>query len=258
VATGRGWRPGPALLALPTGAAPVPRDRFEPRNARERPGGYRRRAFSSRSPCPSEGTTRDRATAMTQACATRLEGPSAAHEDWHMMQRVFIDDLDPALGRAQVPMRIGIVCPYSFDIPGGVQYHVRDLAETSSPARARDLGPGTRGRGHTDLPDYVVSAGRAVPVRYNGSVARLNFGPMTNAGSTAGSTGVASTSSTSTNPSPPRRLAGAVGRRVPDRRDLPHLEPALPRDAGVLPVLAAQRWRRSSAGSPCPRTPAAP
>ena len=26
-------------------------------------------------------------------------------------------------------MRIGIVCPYSFDIPGGVQYHVRDLAE---------------------------------------------------------------------------------------------------------------------------------
>ena len=26
-------------------------------------------------------------------------------------------------------MRIGIVCPYSFDVPGGVQYHVRDLAE---------------------------------------------------------------------------------------------------------------------------------
>ena len=26
-------------------------------------------------------------------------------------------------------MRIGIVCPYSFAIPGGVQYHVRDLAD---------------------------------------------------------------------------------------------------------------------------------
>lgn len=26
-------------------------------------------------------------------------------------------------------MRIGIVCPYAFDVPGGVQYHVRDLAE---------------------------------------------------------------------------------------------------------------------------------
>ena len=27
-------------------------------------------------------------------------------------------------------MRIGIVCPYSFDVPGGVQNHVHDLAET--------------------------------------------------------------------------------------------------------------------------------
>ena len=26
-------------------------------------------------------------------------------------------------------MRVGIVCPYSFDVPGGVQNHVRDLAE---------------------------------------------------------------------------------------------------------------------------------
>ena len=26
-------------------------------------------------------------------------------------------------------MRVGIVCPYSWDIPGGVQAHVRDLAE---------------------------------------------------------------------------------------------------------------------------------
>jgi phosphatidylinositol alpha-mannosyltransferase len=31
----------------------------------------------------------------------------------------------------------------------------------------------------TPLPDYVESVGRAVPVRYNGSVARLNFGPLT-------------------------------------------------------------------------------
>ncbi len=26
-------------------------------------------------------------------------------------------------------MRIGLVCPYSWDVPGGVQFHVRDLAE---------------------------------------------------------------------------------------------------------------------------------
>ncbi|MFK8845518.1 glycosyltransferase family 4 protein [Streptomyces sp. Ac-502] len=72
-------------------------------------------------------------------------------------------------------MRIGIVCPYSWDVPGGVQFHVRDLAEhlirlgheVSVLAPADD---------ETPLPAYVVSAGRAVPVPYNGSVARLNFG----------------------------------------------------------------------------------
>jgi phosphatidylinositol alpha-mannosyltransferase len=26
-------------------------------------------------------------------------------------------------------MKVGIVCPYSWDVPGGVQFHVRDLAE---------------------------------------------------------------------------------------------------------------------------------
>ena len=26
-------------------------------------------------------------------------------------------------------MRVGIVCPYTWDVPGGVQAHVRDLAE---------------------------------------------------------------------------------------------------------------------------------
>jgi phosphatidylinositol alpha-mannosyltransferase len=75
------------------------------------------------------------------------------------------------------PLRIGIVCPYSFDVPGGVQRHVNDLAETLI------------GLGHTvsvlapadddvPVPPFVVPAGRAVPVRYNGSVARLSFGPV--------------------------------------------------------------------------------
>nr|BFE80499.1 hypothetical protein GCM10020093_031000 [Planobispora longispora] len=26
-------------------------------------------------------------------------------------------------------MRVGIVCPYTWDVPGGVQAHIRDLAE---------------------------------------------------------------------------------------------------------------------------------
>jgi phosphatidyl-myo-inositol alpha-mannosyltransferase len=28
-----------------------------------------------------------------------------------------------------VAMRIGLVCPYSLDVPGGVQNHVQDLAD---------------------------------------------------------------------------------------------------------------------------------
>lgn len=72
-------------------------------------------------------------------------------------------------------MRIGIVCPYSWDVPGGVQFHVRDLAEhlIRQGHAVSVLAPADE---DTPLPPYVVSAGRAVPVPYNGSVARLNFG----------------------------------------------------------------------------------
>ncbi|MDQ2756479.1 MAG: glycosyltransferase family 4 protein [Actinomycetota bacterium] len=74
-------------------------------------------------------------------------------------------------------MRIGLVCPYSFDVPGGVQYHVRDLAEVflAQGHQVSVLAPSDE---DTVLPDYVVSAGRTVPIRYNGSVARLNMGPV--------------------------------------------------------------------------------
>jgi phosphatidylinositol alpha-mannosyltransferase len=77
-------------------------------------------------------------------------------------------------------VRIGIVSPYSFDVPGGVQNHIMDLAEALI------------GLGHTvsvlapadedaDLPPYVVPAGRALPLPYNGSVARIAFGPVSTA-----------------------------------------------------------------------------
>ena len=73
-------------------------------------------------------------------------------------------------------MRIGIVCPYSWDIPGGVQAHVRDLAE-----QLIGLGHGVSVLAPGDdnmsgLPPYVLTAGKAVPVPYNGSVARVQFG----------------------------------------------------------------------------------
>lgn len=74
-------------------------------------------------------------------------------------------------------MRIGLVCPYTWDIPGGVQFHVRDLAETLI-AMGHDVSVLTPAKNEDSLPPYAVCAGRAVPVRYNGSVARLQFGPV--------------------------------------------------------------------------------
>ncbi len=83
--------------------------------------------------------------------------------------------------------RIGLVCPYSFDQPGGVQNHVVGLAGflARNGFRPRILGPGrpdgliANSLAEAGLPAAVfTSAGPAVPVPYNGSVARVNFGPI--------------------------------------------------------------------------------
>lgn len=76
------------------------------------------------------------------------------------------------------PLRVGLVCPYSFDVPGGVQFHVRDLAEALID-RGHTVSVLAPAADETPVPDYLVPAGRAVPVHYNGSVARLTFGPVT-------------------------------------------------------------------------------
>ena len=121
-----------------------------------------------------------------------------------MLQRVFVADLDPerlaacrgagrrcqrragsgepgACGQGGSAeggagwVKVGLVCPYTWDVPGGVQEHIMDLAETLI-----DLGHQVSvispADDDTPLPGYVVPAGRAVPVPYNGSVARLAFG----------------------------------------------------------------------------------
>ena len=74
-------------------------------------------------------------------------------------------------------MRVGLVCPYAWDVPGGVQAHVHDLAESllGLGHEVSVLAPVDEAE---DLPPYVVAAGRTVPVPYNGSVARLCFGPL--------------------------------------------------------------------------------
>lgn len=73
--------------------------------------------------------------------------------------------------------RIGIVCPYGWDTPGGVQSHVRDLAEylIAQGHYVSVLAPVIN---EEAIPDYVTSAGRPIAIPYNGAVARILFGPL--------------------------------------------------------------------------------
>ena len=73
-------------------------------------------------------------------------------------------------------MKIGMVCPYSFDVPGGVQAHVVELAEVFI-ARGHGVSVLAPAAPTTVLPEYVVSAGPALAIPYNGSVSRVNFSP---------------------------------------------------------------------------------
>jgi phosphatidylinositol alpha-mannosyltransferase len=77
-------------------------------------------------------------------------------------------------------VRIGIVSPYSFDVPGGVQNHIMDLAEALLEL-GHEVSVLAPADDDAELPAYVVSAGRAVPLPYNGSVARISFGPISTA-----------------------------------------------------------------------------
>ena len=78
-------------------------------------------------------------------------------------------------------LRVGLVCPYALDTPGGVQSHVLGLA-----GYLRELGhdpyvlaPGALPADALGLDEaHFTSAGAPVAVRYNGSVARVVFGPL--------------------------------------------------------------------------------
>lgn len=71
--------------------------------------------------------------------------------------------------------RIGIVCPYSWDVPGGVRSHVADLALTLQ-SKGYEVSVLAPVEDPDTLPDYVFDGGRPIAVSYNGAVARLSFG----------------------------------------------------------------------------------
>jgi KDO2-lipid IV(A) lauroyltransferase len=81
---------GPAALAVQTGAALIPVSLWFDGDG----WGVR---FHDEIPVPAEGDRKQRVAAMTQQIARAFEDGIAAHPaDWHMLQRVFVADLDPA------------------------------------------------------------------------------------------------------------------------------------------------------------------
>ena len=75
------------------------------------------------------------------------------------------------------PLNIGIVCPYGWDAPGGVQAHIADLRQylVNKGHSVSVLAPTAD---EDALPDWVVSAGKPLSIPYNGAVARVLFGPV--------------------------------------------------------------------------------
>ncbi len=72
-------------------------------------------------------------------------------------------------------MRVGLVCPYAWDVPGGVRSHVADLA-VALQAHGHDVSVLAPVEDAETLPPWVVDGGRPIAVRYNGSIARLSMG----------------------------------------------------------------------------------
>lgn len=73
---------------------------------------------------------------------------------------------------------MGIVCPYDWTSPGGVKAHVRDQA-----LALQRLGHEVSVLAPVDddqypLEPFIVDGGKPVSVPYNGSVAKVNFGPV--------------------------------------------------------------------------------
>ena len=75
-------------------------------------------------------------------------------------------------------MKIGFVSPYAWDVPGGVQAHIKDLARyyRDHGHEVSVLAPATDESLIED--DFVTPAGRPVAIPYNGAVARVLFGPV--------------------------------------------------------------------------------
>lgn len=72
-----------------------------------------------------------------------------------------------------------MVSPYGWDLPGGVQAHIQDLALYCM-AQGHEVSVIAPAVDESALPKWVVSSGRPIAIPYNGAVARVAFGPVAN------------------------------------------------------------------------------
>ena len=266
---------GPAALAVQTGAALMPVILwFE--------GDGWGVDVGAEIPVPDEdelGDRKDRVVAMTQELARFFEAGIREHpHDWLMLQRVFVADLDPerqaraeqrarsetasrrSAGRRALPpggqrMRIGLVCPYTWEVPGGVREHVSGLAEALI-----DLGHDVSVIAPADDDDDLGRTTSCPPgarcrcpttARWPGS----RSASCPRAGCGAGSRTATSTSCTCT--SPPRRACRCWPAGSPTGRSWPRCTRPCRAPARCTPRSRSwpRRWRRSAAGSRSPRRP---
>ncbi len=75
-------------------------------------------------------------------------------------------------------MRIALVSPYDFPYPGGVTKHITNLAKSFRRCghQVRIIAASSRDADEVP-PDVIRISSFVVPVRYNGSVARISFSP---------------------------------------------------------------------------------
>ena len=75
-------------------------------------------------------------------------------------------------------IRIDMLCPYGWDSPGGVQTHIRDLADhlIEEGHYVSVLTPVSDDS--IQSANYVVNAGKPISIPVNGSVAKILFGPV--------------------------------------------------------------------------------
>jgi phosphatidylinositol dimannoside acyltransferase len=94
---------GPAVLAVMT-KAPLFTATVWYEDAPELPSGKQVVIQMIPVPTPAEGSTRDKVQVMVQACADLLGDAITRHtEDWHMLQRIFVADLEDRDDRRREP-----------------------------------------------------------------------------------------------------------------------------------------------------------